>query len=101
MILSPILATLIFESSFITLVLDVVIIDVCVSLLLSPLAIATFEIVPASSLTITENSTVVVPFASTSTNHLKDVTLPSVSVNVSTSPILDTYVVPSGIASLT
>ena len=109
-ILSPILATLTFESSFITLVLSVVMTDVSVgfpSLLSSPLAIATLEMVPvASSLTLTVNSTVVVPLtssvdASTSTNHLKDVTVSLSFGKVSTFPILDTYVVPAGIASVT
>ena len=110
-ITSPTFATLTgVPSLVITLVLSALMIDVSVgfpSLLSSPLAIATFEIVPvASSLTLTVNSTVVFPSSSsvlafTSTNHLKDVTLPSASVNVSTSPILDTYVVPSGIASVT
>ena len=110
-IISPIFATSTgVPSLVITLVLSVVMIDVSVgfpSLLSSPLAIATFEMVPVtSSLTLTVNSTVVVPEASSvdasiSTNHLKDVTLPSTSVNVSTFPILDTYVVPSGIVSVT
>ena len=92
-------------SLVITLVLSVVMIDVSVSspsLLSSPLAIATFEIVPvASSLTLTVNSTVVVALASTSTNHLKDVTFSLSFGKVSTSPILDTYVVPAGISSVT
>ena len=105
-IMSPTFATSTgIPSLVITLVLSVVMIDVSVSspsLLSSPLAIATFEIVPvASLLTFTVNSTVFVEFASTSTNHLKDVTFSLSFGKVSAFPILDTYVVPSGIASVT
>ena len=109
-IVSPTLAVStgsVSPSLVITLVLFVVIIDVSVLLLSSPLAIAKFSIVPvAPSFTLTLNSNVVVPLissvdASISTNHLKDVTLPFASVNSSTSCALDTYVVPSGIASVT
>ena len=105
-ITSPTLAVSTVSPSLVmTLVLSALIIDVSVgfpSLLSSPLAIATFEMVPvASSLTLTENSTVFVPFASTSTNHLKDVTFSSASLNVSAFSVLDTYVVPSGMASVT
>ena len=85
----------------ITLVLSVLIIDVSVLLLSSPLAIATFSIVPvAPSLTITVKFTVVVAFASISTNHLKDVTTVPLS-NSSAFGVLDTYVVLAGISSVT
>ena len=105
-IISPTLATSTCVLSLvITLDLFVVMIAVLVgfpSLLSSPLAIAIFSIVPvASSFTLTLNCSVVVESASISTNHLKDVTFPFSSANVSTSSVLDTYVVPSGIASVT
>ena len=104
-IMSPIFASSTCVSPLvITLVLSVVMIDVSVgfpSLLSSPLAIATFEIVPvASSLTVTVKFTDVVEFASISTIHLKDVTTVSF-LNSSAFGVLDTYVVPVGIASLT
>ena len=79
-------------------------------MLSSPLAIARFEIVPvASSLTFTLKLTVVIPsvpsiVGSTSTNHLKDVTLPCSSLNsvkLEISSSGSTYVVPSGITSVT
>ena len=76
-------------------------IGVCVSLLSSPLAIATFLMVPvASSLTVTVKFTDVVEFASISTIHLKDVTAVSF-LNSSAFGVLDTYVVLVGIVSVT
>ena len=85
----------------IILVLSVLMIDVSVLLLSSPLAIATFSIDPVvPSLTITVKFTDVVEFASISTIHLKDVTTVPLS-NSSAFGVLDTYVVFSGMLSVT
>ena len=111
-IMSPSLAgaSTFVPSLVIALVFSVFIIDVLTVSLVSSLAIAKFSIVPvASSLTFTLKLTVFVPstpstVGSTSTNHLKDVTLSCSSLNsvkLAISSSGSTYVVPSGITSVT